>query len=196
MKPRRKTALERRRRLVAEMYLKGLAQSEIAVELRISQATVSREIDALKRDWRDLSRADLNEFHARELRKIELIEREAWEAWKRSQAPGEGESSADKGDPRFLELVNKCIAQRASLLGFPARGPEREGQSDDSVSLEIRRERIHSLCIELRDRERIGRAGAGAGDGQPGSARGPDEPGKMEAGAPPGVARPDAPGGN
>ena len=68
----------------------------------------------------------------RELQRIDRVEREAWAAWERSQQPVQsavvtGEDIAKRtrksvqqkyGDPRFLDIVHKCIAQRRAMLGL------------------------------------------------------------------------------
>ena len=64
--------------------------------------------------------------------RIDRVEREAWAAWERSQQPvqsavvtGEDITKRTKksvqqkyGDPRFLDIVHKCIAQRRAMLGL------------------------------------------------------------------------------
>src|SRR5258707_1188100 len=128
----RRFAVEKRRRQVVELYLQGTAQGAIAEQLGISQSTVSDDLKAVRKLWRESSIRDFDELRSIELEKIDLIEREAWAAWKRSQKPaqsavvtgeGAGQRSSKSmknqvGDPRFLVLVIQCIAQRRALLGL------------------------------------------------------------------------------
>ncbi len=126
--------LAHRRNQVAELSLQGLPQIAIAQELGISQPTVCRDLKALHQQWRDSGLRDFEEAVAIELEKLGRLERESWSAWQRSQAPQESTkvTQADSGkkaekrvahhygDPRFLELVHRCIASRRALLGLDA----------------------------------------------------------------------------
>ena len=126
--------IERRRALVAEFYLKGWTQPAIASQLAVSQGTISRDLKAVRREWRDSRIGDFDEAVVIELKKVDRLEREAWSAWERSQEPVEatkviqdgGGKKAEKtvrqqqGDPRYLELVQRCIAARRALLGLDA----------------------------------------------------------------------------
>ena len=77
---------------------------------------------------------DFNEAKAQELAKIDEVERQAWVAWERSQEDAEStkvvETASDKryeaqtkgqaGDPRFLDIVMKCVDRRCKILGVDA----------------------------------------------------------------------------
>lgn len=126
--------IQHRRQQVAEKYLQGRTQAEIARQLSVSQATVSSDLKAIRRVWRDSQIRDFDEAVELELQKLQLLEREAWEGWQRSQQPleltrvvqGEGGKKAEKtvrgqhGDPRFLELVHRASVGRRALLGLDA----------------------------------------------------------------------------
>lgn len=126
-------ALQRRQQ-VAELYLQGWTQNAIAEHLAVVQSTVSEDLKHVRQAWRESFVAALDETRARELARIDLVETEAWAAWKRSQKPtqsatvtGEGNGQQTRksmkhqiGDPRFLDQVNKCIAQRRAILGLDA----------------------------------------------------------------------------
>lgn len=128
------TRLAQRRQQVAELYLQSWAQAAIGQELGISQPTVSQDLEAIRREWRESSVRDFDALRERELRKLDMLEREAWAAWERSQRPSEStrvtQDGSGKlaqrtvqqriGDPRFLEQVQKCIAARRALLGLDA----------------------------------------------------------------------------
>lgn len=75
--------LDRHRR-VAELYLRGLSQMEIAERLGCSQPTVSNDLAGLRAEWLASSLRDFNEAKAQELAKLDELEREAWRAWERS----------------------------------------------------------------------------------------------------------------
>lgn len=133
-KPNKKVELSRRRQQVAELYVQGWTQQSIAMHLSICQATVCCDLKALRKEWRASRLRDFDTLREVELKKLEHLEREAWAAWERSQKPlqsavlnGEGGAARARktvknqyGDARFLEQVQKCIAQRRALLGLDA----------------------------------------------------------------------------
>jgi len=104
------------------------------VHLRVSQPTICTDLQAIQRQWRDSALRDFDLLRERELKKLDRIEREAWDAWQRSQKPaqsavfnvdGKGQKTQkwvveQSGDPRFLEQVHKCITSRRALLGLDA----------------------------------------------------------------------------
>jgi hypothetical protein len=126
--------IQYRRQQVAEKALQGWIQAEIARHLSVSQATVSSDLKAIRRVWRDSQIRDFDEAVQLELQKLQLLERKAWDGWERSQEPmestrvvqGDGGKKAEKtvhrqnGDPRFLELVHRASAGRRALLGLDA----------------------------------------------------------------------------
>ena len=129
-----KLQIEQRRQEVGGLYLKGSTQAQIARELGVSQSTVSTDLKAIRREWRDSRIRDFNDAVAIELKKLVHLEREAWSGWERSQQPAEStkvsQNGSDKkaekvvkqqqGDPRFLEQVHRCIVSRRTLLGLDA----------------------------------------------------------------------------
>ena len=132
--PHESVRIEQRRQQVAERYLKGAAQATIARELSVSKATVSADLKAVRREWRDSRIRDFDEAVTVELEKLVLLEREAWTGWERSQESVETVSvhqrGADKhiektvrqqtGDPRYLEQIQRSIVARRALLGLDA----------------------------------------------------------------------------
>lgn len=115
---------------------------EIAAELDISQATVSKDLKVLQKEWQEARINDIDERKRQELAKIDNLELEHWEGWRRSQQDAEvqtvkmlGKESPDKmektrrtegqvGDPRFLTGIQWCINKRCELLGLDA--PKRQ----------------------------------------------------------------------
>lgn len=115
------------------MYLRGMLQSEIAAELGLSQATISTDLKALQVEWLQSALLDFNEIKARELARIDKLEREYWTAWERSQEDAEtvkqeavedGKKKATKiskgqsGNPTFLAGIQWCIEQRLKIFGI------------------------------------------------------------------------------
>lgn len=127
-----------RRRDVADMYLQGYKQVEIAAKHRVSQQMISLDLQTLQREWLQSALMDFDEAKARELARIDRLEREYWQAWQRSlteqvkTSKRAKESSKDSskeagelresrtGDERFLSGVRWCIEQRLKIFGVYA----------------------------------------------------------------------------
>lgn len=141
--------LARDRRRTADLYLQGWLQADIAKELGNSPATVSRDIKFLQSEWQQSALVDIDAAKAKELAKVDRLEREYWEAWERScqdaetvtqktkgvvqrkqdedgkfvaERPAEATktSKGQAGDPRFLQGVQWCIDKRCKILGIDA----------------------------------------------------------------------------
>lgn len=134
-KPRRdKVIITDRRQKVAERYLRGMYQQQIADELGVDQATVSRDLAELRKEWLDRSINHIQQKKADELSRIDQLERTYWDAWERSkenaetiidrQTPGgrifETKTEGQVGNPSFLAGVQWCINRRCELLGLDA----------------------------------------------------------------------------
>ena len=120
---------------MADLYLQGWLQSEIAEELGLSKATVCRDLQVLQREWLQSALVDFNEAKAQELAKVDRLEREYWAAWERSCEDAERERiegnkdtptkrvltrEEQSGDPRFLAGVQWCIERRCKIIGIDA----------------------------------------------------------------------------
>jgi hypothetical protein len=152
-----------RRREVGRRYLQGETQNEIAAAFRINQSQISRDLKWLRGKWLESALIDVNEAKARELAKIDALEREYWEAWQRScedaeatvkktkgvvqrrqeedgtfvaERPAEVQqtSKGQAGDPRFLAGIQWCIDRRCKILGIDAPTKMRhEGTGKDGA---------------------------------------------------------------
>ena len=197
--PAKKTDIARRREQVAELYVRGSTQCEIAAALGVSQPTVCFDLKAIQKHWKESAIFDFNTAVGRELLKLEQLEREAWKAWERSQKPSQsavvrgqgtnGDSAktirSRDGDPRFLEVIFKCSASRRALLGLDAAPAPREGGTTDvNVTVEVRRERVLGLIATLGDRERTGLLGEESTVIESGDVRPVDERREMETSPP------------
>lgn len=153
MKARQKQALadvqttrtltaEKRRTEVALLYLQGKRMYEIVETLGtgVTFAMVKRDIEDIRREWRETRIDSLNEYMMKEIEKIDLVESQAWEEWHRSKLDAETkitEAEADEiemgkltpkkatvkkqgqtADPRYMDIILKCSDQRAKLLGL------------------------------------------------------------------------------
>lgn len=141
-----------RRTKVAALLLRGTSnQYEICAQLGMEhsqQSVISKDIKAIKTEWRRSAVRDFDEAKGRELEKLEALEREAWEAWERSKlertssrtskrsgaAPAESaELKKEKrdGNPKFLDVVLRCIAKRCEILGLTS------GATPDGTSVTV-----------------------------------------------------------
>lgn len=159
-------AIAKRREQVAELYLRGFSQCAIAEQLQVSQPTISLDIKSIHTEWKASAVRDHDALLEKELRKIDRLEREAWAAWERSQQPAQsarvsgsaGDGRSEKivknryGDARFLDQVQKCIAQRCAILGLNA--PIKAAIATISVDLTEtqRRSRLTEMLTALRRR--------------------------------------------
>jgi len=200
-------ALLHRRKQVAELYLQGWSQPAIAAQFAVSQPTICADLKAIRKDWRESAIRDFDALRDRELQKLDLIEREAWGAWERSQKPaqsavvtGEGQAQRARksmqhqyGDPRFLQLINQSIGQRRAILGLDlvTVTPPSENSFSEPVSLDTRRQRILALIAAIGERERVARNRKGTDHLQSGDVCASDRPGTMANGQPPGPTGPE-----
>jgi hypothetical protein len=130
-KPHRSPAqIARDKRRISDLYLEGMLQAEIAEILGIAQSTVSRDIRSLQAEWLKDAQSNFEEMKAREIAKVERLEREYYKGWRRSFGPDDlvgdksvaedDEPELPSGDPRFLAGVGKCIQQRCKIQGVEA----------------------------------------------------------------------------
>ena len=148
-KRRSPAQLARDRRREAELYLQGWLQVDIGEELGIDHSTVSRDLKAIQADWLKSALIDFGEAKAREIAKIDALERTYHQAWLRSHEDAETvikktkgtvrkvdaddgtffqerpaevnrTSKGQVGDPRFLAGVQWCIERRCKIFGMDA----------------------------------------------------------------------------
>jgi hypothetical protein len=151
---RQPAQIERDRRKIAQAYLAGRSQMDIASELGLDQSTVSRDLTAIQKEWRIARIDDIDERKHIELAKIDNLELTYWESFTRScmaaasettKMIGAGGSTAPQrveqtrredaqvGDPRFLSGVQWCIEKRCALLGLDA--PKKQDFTTNGKSL-------------------------------------------------------------
>jgi transcriptional regulator with XRE-family HTH domain len=129
--------IARDRAETAKLYLQGKTQAEIAEEMGVSQQQISYDLQRIQEAWQKRTDLDLTAEKAKALARIDIIEREAWDAWKVSRGEtektqtrlvdlGQGakrtESTLTKykrvGNPMFLERVAWCTSERCKILGL------------------------------------------------------------------------------
>lgn len=134
----------------ARRYLRGELQASIARELGTTQATISRWLSEIRKEWQKEAKSAIGEKIARELAKIDELEATFWKAWcascgkrdnpldevagiiedtREEESDNETLGKTEKtvkttkhvtGNPAYLEGVLKCIDRRLKLLGADA----------------------------------------------------------------------------
>lgn len=183
---RTKKQLERDRAETARLYLMGLPQYKIAEQIGVTQQQICYDLKRIRENWLKSALVDFNEVKGRELDRIDLLEKEAWDAWRRSQLNAETVTQTVRGaraneegnpkvveetfktvgqvgDPRFLDKVQWCIEQRCKIFGLYE--PERH-----MVTWQQEVEQIGGDAGEIFERL-VNEAARviGAGDSDPGS---------------------------
>jgi len=154
---RSKSQIARDRAVMARMYLHGALQIEIAEKLGLSQGTVSRDLKMIQAEWLEGAEEDVKKIKARELARIDELERTYWQAWADScedaemerakQASGaSGEMRAEiikekrgqSGNPSFLAGVERCIKMRIDVVGLEApKKTELTGEGGGEVVIKV-----------------------------------------------------------
>lgn len=86
---RKRTDISARRQEVAARYLRGELMVNIGKELGVDTAQISRDLKALREEWRQSALVNMNEAKAKELAKIDNLEVEYWQAWENSKRNAE-----------------------------------------------------------------------------------------------------------
>ena len=167
---------------IAELYIKGVYQHVIAAELGLAQSQIAYDLKKIQAEWVKNTTLDLDHFKGKEIAKVDEVERVAWADYARSKREfkskivkgkglgrnEQGQTTGDSieqtikteernGDPRFLDVVMKCIERRCKLLGLDE--PEKH-QHSGKVTLEdksleevrARREQIEKEMQELEEK--------------------------------------------
>lgn len=74
----------KRRVKVSEMYLRGTTLAMIGEQLGVSQATVNNDLEACREVWREKMSQAFSQKKAEELAKLDTVEEEAWNGWRKS----------------------------------------------------------------------------------------------------------------
>lgn len=176
-KPRKKLELLRDRREVARLSLKGLSQDEIAIELGLSQATVSRDLKAVRDQWSQKALRDIEEAKAQILAELAEVRREAWEAWERSkrdievktsemsfgeEAEGEGrpatlQKQVEKiegrnPDPMYLKRIHESLSSQSKILGIETNVHKLTGFDGGPIQISEVRKRVAGRIAGIAER--------------------------------------------
>lgn len=164
---------------ITKWYLQGWTQAKIAEELGLARSQIAYDLKKIQQQWIKNTTIELDEHKGKELAKIDLVEAEAWEAWIKSKEKYKQESaiargihreldeaknkkevatSIDKstktedqyGNPKYLELVMKCIERRCKMLGIDApQKHEHTGNNGEPIEINKNIDLSHLTFDEL-----------------------------------------------
>ena len=110
-----------RRRQVISLLAQARTEEEIAEELNISQATISRDIQHLKLQARmfvyDLAKSDLCFYYKKSIDRIEEVNRKAWEIY-RDNINMQTKLSALKLAKECFESAHNLFSQGISTMNI------------------------------------------------------------------------------
>jgi len=139
-----------RRKRVAELMLTGqYKQEEIAAMLGVVLRTVCRDVSEIKKEWRAATAETMEVLKAKELARLDAVEREAWVQWERSRVrivDGREEGGIDR-----VQVTEKSAVPPAADGTAPAAMPviERTRTTERLLPDPRYLERV-TKCIELR----------------------------------------------
>jgi transposase-like protein len=120
-----KAAKEERQRKVAALYLRRVSQSEIAKQLGVNQATISRDLQVLYKLWRAEAASMIDEHQARELAELDQMEQDAAIQY----------SQTKRRD--WLDTRLKIKERRAKLLGLDINKVQHTGEGGGPVVIRV-----------------------------------------------------------
>lgn len=136
-KQKREMAQSQRRVKVADLYVRGYSQQAIAMIVGVCRETICKDIHAMQQEWMVQRVHSLDVRKARELQKLDEVERQCWLEWDLSKRVAETTTEAPTGrtikrecrggDTRYLKIILECVVQRCELLGLY---PDQWGQID------------------------------------------------------------------
>jgi transcriptional antiterminator len=108
-----KKIIEKRRKQVASLLSKSYTEDEIANQLGVTQATISRDIKVFKQTSQqfvyDLAKSDLAYYYKRSIDGIEEAKKEAWKIYN-------NEAVADREKLLALRLIMQADETRFKLF--------------------------------------------------------------------------------
>lgn len=131
-----KTALLRRRARVAQLALAYVPQAAIALELGVAPSTISNDMKAIRQEWLDEAKTDIQSALVRELGSLDRLESRLWTQF------GSGDKITNDERTRTAMAILKTKERRAKLLGF---------DQPDLLNVTISDERLQYEVQQLRD---------------------------------------------
>ena len=122
----RKTVFEmqKRRKEVASLYLKGYTQQQIADKLEVSRQTINGDVQAVLAQWREETSHAMSERVAKQAMQLEDMRLRAWTAYTKAVAENrDGQSekrSRGEKELNALALLLRIQEREAKLYGLDA----------------------------------------------------------------------------
>jgi len=92
------------------LALAYVPQHEIARRVEVSEATISKDLKAIREEWREEAKADVQAALMREIRSLDRLEAQMW-----SQLAGSVDPDVKT---RTANTIIRCKERRAKLYGF------------------------------------------------------------------------------
>ena len=172
----RKTIAESltRRKTVMEMLIRGYPIPMIVDTLSVTRKSIQKDIEAFYAMYHESQLVDFDDKVCQQMAKIDHVEQCAYEGWERSLNPKtteernfyaidiEGDEDGitevydlkkkmeeQGGNPAFLNVVLKCIAERSKLLGLDKREDEQSDVDDVPIVTVVveSKEDIHDVMV-------------------------------------------------
>jgi hypothetical protein len=108
-------------RRIAELYLHGLMQAEIAQQIGVCRQQIGYDLKVLQKRWQEAALSDFNARKAQELAKVDELERTYWQAWQESKEIRETTTSTTEktvggaGEAAQVDLTGAPLKQKAAL---------------------------------------------------------------------------------
>jgi len=137
---RNKDQIARDRAIVARLYCQRWLQVDIAEKLGVTQQQVSYDLQAIREEWHQSTIRDFDQARSEELAKIDNLELEHWEGYRRTD------------DIRHLQGVQWCIVRRCKLLGLDEPDKVDVKHEDAALSDTDRANKIIAILDAARER--------------------------------------------
>jgi len=133
------------RRFISELYARSVPIREIARRLNdynkskekgytLHYSSIATDIKKILMQWQSENKEFITRVVDKEIRKLDLIESECWDAWEnskkgKSKSKYKGGNSntgqldeftkeSTNGDPKYFDKILQCIDRRKDLLGY------------------------------------------------------------------------------
>ena len=102
------TLVEERRQKVAQLYIEGKSMHKIAAMVGVSQTQIFKDLKKIRQQWLESSVRNFDEAKEVELRKLQNLEKEAYDAWERSKEEAvTRKKKSEKGRTLVPQLGNR-----------------------------------------------------------------------------------------
>lgn len=102
-----------RRQRAADLWLRGVPTAQIAVALQVSEASIRRDLTAIKAELLDAHHAGLEAARARSLAVLRTVQAAAWTAFTKASA-----SPASPAGPGYLNAILAAETQIGKIEGI------------------------------------------------------------------------------